>query len=158
DAVVRKGTVRVTAVDCAFGPHLAAFRLLQSGGDDAGLLTVRHCSVLGARRSAVFDVGARARAAADAAHCLFARVGAARGDPGAEGDSAVLLRQGDGDAVVSYKGHDNRYYNLDGYWAVGDAWRQAGWRDFRRRVREAKGDDSRVLLSSPWKFGPKRQL
>jgi hypothetical protein len=155
DAVVRRGPVKVEATDCAFGPHLATFRLEGGGEEDEGRrVTVRRCSVLAARRSAVFDLPAGASAALDVSQSLFSRLdGAAVG----EGDSAVLLRQADS-VRVTYKGKDNRYHDLDGYWAKGGDWEAATWGNFRERMAGPDGEDdqSRVLLSNPWAAPPEK--
>src|SRR5262249_11941817 len=44
----------------------------------------------------------------------------------------------------------NVYHDLDGYWAVKDGWRRAGWGDFRQKTSEAPRGASRVVLSWPW--------
>ncbi len=151
DAVVRRGPAFVTAESCAFGPHSSVFRL-ESGtgeGEEAVVLNVRDCSVLGARRSTVFDVPAGARAKIDVARSLISRWGETGGGGAVEGGSAVLVRQAEAGNAVTYRGHGNRYHNLDGYWAVGDGWQEATWRAHQRKV--GGGDDSRVLVSHPWK-------
>src|SRR5207302_224339 len=44
DAVVRRGPVRVEAVNCAFGPHAAAFRFEGAPSvPEDGRAGVRHC-------------------------------------------------------------------------------------------------------------------
>jgi serine/threonine protein kinase len=154
DAVVRRGAVRITTEGCVFGPHSAAFRLEGDAGGDEGLLSVQQCSVmLAARRSAVFEVAPGGAGKLDVAHSLFSRM---VGDDSSEG--AVLLREADGRDAISYHGRDNCYHRLDGYWAVGSAWQQAGWGQMRHKLREGRGqDDSRVLVFSPWLLSPSRQ-
>ncbi len=57
DAVLREGPVEIHAVNCAFGPHGAAFRLEGArDGAAAPPLTLDHCSLLASGPSAVFDV------------------------------------------------------------------------------------------------------
>jgi hypothetical protein len=156
DAVVRRGAVRIKAEGCVFGPHSAAFRLEGDGGGDEGLLTVRHCSVLlPARRSAAFEAPSRGTGRLDVAHSLFSRL---PGDDDADG--SVLLREAEDAETVAYAGKDNRYHNLDGYWAVGGAWQQASWGDFHRRLNEGRGNDeqSRLLVFSPWDLEPALQV
>src|SRR5262249_33657281 len=100
---------------------------------------------------------AGASAAVDAAHCLFARCPDPAGAPPAgDADAAVLIRQADSPpGTLVYRGKDNRYYDLDGYWVVGDDWQAAGWRDFRKKVAPSRGEDSsRVQLSYPWQAEP----
>jgi hypothetical protein len=154
DAVVRQGPVQVTAEHCAFGPHLSAFRL--EGGEEDTAVTVRRCSVLLPRRSAVLDLPPRACARLDVSHSLFSRLdGSAALN---EGDSAVLLRQAEEPGTVSYRGKDNRYHDLDGYWAVGKGWETASWSDFtRNELGEGQDEKSRVLLSNPWAVTPEQQ-
>jgi hypothetical protein len=60
---------------------------------------------------------------------------------------------------VTWKGHDNRYHNLDGYWVGGDGPGDGDWQDFQRRLQDSHGqDDSRVLSVSPWKGSDDRPL
>lgn len=156
DAVVRRGMARITAQNCVFGPHAAAFRLEESVTDEVGQLTVQNCTVLlTGTRAAAFDFPRGGAARLDVSGSLFAR------SPGESEDGACLIRQTDerGDAV-SYVGRDNRYFDLDGYWLVADDWNRAGWIDFRRRLAEGtnKDDASRVLLSNPWTGEPADQL
>jgi hypothetical protein len=147
-AVVRRGPVRIKAEGCALGPHSAAFRLEKDGGDE-GLLSVQSCSVLlPAWRSAAFEVEPGGSAKLEVSESLFSRLA---GD--SESDGTVLLRTDDRPEAAVYRGHDNCYHDLDGYWAIGDAWQQAGWNDFRRRLSSSRTtDDSRVLLSRPWRL------
>ncbi len=103
EAVVRRGSVQVEAVDCAFGPHAADFRLEGKSPQEVQLL---HCSVLEGARSAVFALGDGAGAALKVEHNLFSCPVAA------EGNGAVLVRQSGSEGEVSYDGHDNRFHNL----------------------------------------------
>ena len=75
-------------------------------------------------------------------------------------NTRIRLRQGDPlRGTVTYQGTDNRYHNFDAYWVQGDAWQKGGWGDFRRRMRDRSvRDDSRLLLTSPWKLDTDRQL
>ena len=141
-----------------FGPHSAAFRLEKDGSGDGGLLTVRHCSVLlPPRRSSVFEVPGNGTGKLDVAYSLFSRMA---GDDDPEG--AVLLRLAEAKTDATWKGRDNRYHDLDGYWAVGSDkldWQRAGWSDFRSRLGKGRGqDESRVLMFSPWKSGSSLQV
>src|SRR5262249_54874180 len=94
DAVLRRGPARISAVDCAFGPHACTFRLEGEGG----LVRVRQCSVLAARRSAVLDLPVVTRdrvavaggATLEVSHSLFSRAGETGGGHSGDGDAAVL--------------------------------------------------------------------
>jgi serine/threonine protein kinase len=153
DAVLRRGPVKVQASQCAFGPHAAAFRLEGGGSEGSADLEVDHCSVLAASQSAVFDCAADAHAHIEVYRSLISRpqnlpAVAAMGD--ARG--AVLVRQPNArGASVTYKGRDNRYHNLDGYWSILDGNGEAGWDDFRKRLAAmGRMDESRVLRAGPW--------
>jgi serine/threonine protein kinase len=156
DAVLRRGPAQVQAVNCAFGPHAAAFRLEGPGpaGGDPNL-EVSHCSVLATRPSAVFDFAADADARIKVEGSLIARLEnapflAARGD--ARG--AVLVRQPTGQGpLVTYQGQGNRYHNLDGYWSILDGTGEAGWEEFGKRLAamDRMDAESSVLRVSPWK-------
>jgi hypothetical protein len=157
DAVVRRGAVQVRATDCAFGPHLAAFRLEGSPGEGEGKVALRRCSVLAARRSAVFEVPAGAAAALEAASTLVSRPDGS--GPGmTEGEGAVLIRQ-EGLAGVTFRGSGNRYHNLDGYWLVGGARDDADWAALQMKAVARAGDEpSQELAVSPWQEKEDRQL
>ena len=71
DAVLREGPVQIQADNCAFGPHGALFRL-EGGKDENAALTLKHCSVLAAGPSVVFDVGHDAAVDLSAQASLFA--------------------------------------------------------------------------------------
>jgi hypothetical protein len=150
-AILRQGAVNVTVQDCVFGPFRETFRIEGRGGDRS-LFTVRRCSVmLPAKRSTVFDV--RSPVTLDVNSSLFAR---------ANGESvtgAVLLRQLYPLHTVTWNGKNNRYYDMDGYWCMGDAWQEAGWLAFRRKLTAPSRDtDSRVLLQSPWRSSMSEKL
>ena len=154
DAVVRKGSVRLTATNCAFGPHSAAFRLEGGENNDDEKVVVQRCSVLlPGRAAAVFELPGRARARLEVEHCLFSRLDTGDG----KSLGTVLVRQEEAsDGAVTYKGRDNCYHDLDGYWEVGGDWQQAGWSDFRRRYRGTGTDESRLVLVRPWLASPER--
>ncbi|MBY0231334.1 MAG: protein kinase [Gemmataceae bacterium] len=134
DALLLAASARVSARDCAFGPHEACARLPEGG--EASLSA---CSILlPPRRSAVFDLAGKA--AATLAGSVVARM------PGA-GEGAVLLRQaGEG---ARLKGGDNALCCLDGYWARGDDWKAAGWSAFREAMME-EDRFARLLPCRPW--------
>jgi hypothetical protein len=155
DAVVCKGPAVVNAVGCAFGPHTAVFRLEKEKGAGEQEVSVESCSVLAGGRGAVFDLAEGGAAAVRASESLFARLG---GSAAPEGEGSVLIRQEDKDDRLSYRGEDNRYHDLDGYWAVGDDWKAAGWKDFAKKVRDLDTASRRVLTASPWRLKPEQQL
>jgi serine/threonine protein kinase len=141
DAVVRRGAVKVKAADCAFGPHLADFRL---EGKGAPSTAVEHCTLLVASdRAAAFDFGVGAGGRLDFVACLFARLGV--GD--AEAPS-VVIRQADREPTVVCKDQDGRYYGFDAYWSAPGLDGSAGWADFQMR---AEATDSDVAAALPWK-------
>ncbi len=146
DAVARDGPVRITASDCAFGPHAADFRL-QGGKDADPTLTLNHCSVLATAPSAVFDVAPAGAADLNFHACLFSRPDGPAGLP-AEG--AVLIRQAD-PGGVRCQDDDSRYSGLDAYWVVGGDPGPSGWADYLARVPTAA--NTSLLVGSPWKSG-----
>jgi serine/threonine protein kinase len=159
DAVVRRGAVAVRATDCAFGPHQAAFRLEGAPSEEEGRVALRRCSVLAARRSAVFDVPAGAAAALDVESALVSRVG----DPAAggmmENDGAVLIRQAQVEPRVTFRGSGNRYHGLDGYWAVSDSREETDWNAFLLKAQADPQDEpSQELAASPWQEKEDHQL
>jgi hypothetical protein len=108
--------------------------------------------VLAAKNSAVFDLAAGAGARLDVARSLFARPGDPDRGPPADSEGAVLVRQADSAARVTYLGSDNRYYNLDSYW-VGGGRDAVDWEDFQAWLQEegrGKDDRSLPLAFSPW--------
>jgi serine/threonine protein kinase len=155
DAVVRRGGFRVEALNCAFGPHTAAFRFEESPAADDGRTELRHCSVLSGSESAVFDLAEKASVDLLVEACLFSRPGESSGGMGSGSRSALLMRQSStGSAgTVTYTGKDNRYHNLDGAWQIADAVGSSDWNDFSRKLRETGGHDQRArfLTESPWK-------
>jgi hypothetical protein len=159
DAIVRRGAVALTVTSCVFGPHAAALRLEGNVGEEQGKVELKHCSVLlPAGNSAVFDVQPETTAHLTVSHCLFSRLGR----ESSEDQGAVLIRQAeDTPNSVGYQGNDNCYHDLDGYWAVGDDWKKAGWSDFKRRTRDpnpSRDTLSRVVLTQPWQAGVDEQL
>jgi hypothetical protein len=158
DAVVRRGAVEVRATDCAFGPHLATFRLEGTPAEDKGKVTLRRCSVLAARRSAVFDVPAGAAAALDVGSALVSRPGEGGLAGMTEGDGAVLIRQ-ERPQGVTFHGSGNRYHNLDAYWVGGGPRDDADWNAFQANAQARPGDEpSQELAVSPWQEKEDRQL
>jgi serine/threonine protein kinase len=141
DAICLQGQVNLSAENCALAPHTTMLRL-----DDplATAELIQSTVLLPAKRSAVFSAeGGKLRAR----RCLIARL------PGiltGEETGAVLIRQ-ENDKMVTFEGSDNAYFDLDGYWSLGNSWTAAGWGAFKERLSATKGtDDSRRLLSSPW--------
>ncbi len=118
DAVVRDGRVKISAIDCAFGPHAVLFRL-QGGGKAAPTLLVDQCSMLlaGAGPSAVFNVLPGAAAKLDAHACLFSRPDDATPDA-AMSSQVVVIRQAE-PGGVTYQDRNNRYQGFDAYWVGG---------------------------------------
>jgi serine/threonine protein kinase len=153
DAVVRNGNVRITADSCAFGPHVAAFRLVDGDNSDDARIRLQHCSILlPGKASAVFELPLRGKGKIEVSHSLFSRLGL-KSERDSEG--SVLIRQAiDEPADLTYVGRDNCYHDLDGYWCVGDAWQKAGWGDFRLRCKTSSQDSSRVVLTWPWVAEP----
>jgi serine/threonine protein kinase len=155
DAVVRRGPGLLTVSDCAFGPHAADFRF-EGGAGDRDTALVRHCSVMAGRGSTAFYFADDAAALLDV-HCsLFSRPGEAD-SAAAEKDASYLIRQA-GRAAVVYRGLDNRYHNLNGYWLGGEH-EEMTFPAFRDKLNEVRVGDtsgkedksSRVLPASPWK-------
>jgi serine/threonine protein kinase len=118
DAVTRRGPVRIDANNCVFGPHAATFRLEGNAADDLGLVQLKHCSVLAAGPSALFDVADGADARIDMSFSLVSYPGEAGA---AEGKGAVLLHRASRQGRVTYQGRENRYHQLDDYLVVADA-------------------------------------
>ena len=144
--MVRDGPVRITASDCAFGPHAADFRL-QGGKDADPALTLDHCSVLATAPSAVFDVQPAGAADLNFHACLFSRPDGPAGSPA---DRAVLIRQAD-PVGVRCQDDDSRYSGLDAYWVVGGDSSPSGWADYLARVPTAA--KTSLLVGFPWKSG-----
>ena len=141
DAVTRRGPTSIEATNCMFGPHTALFRLEGTAPDKDGQVSLNHCSVLAANQSAVYDVKEGADARIEANYSLFSRPG----DPGmtgiAEGKGAVLLRRASSQGHVTYQGYENRYHQLDSYFAS-DETRQRLFDQIKK---------SEELNASPWK-------
>jgi len=157
DAVVRRGPGLLKVSDCAFGPHAAAFRF-EGGAGDRDLAAVRHCTVMAGRGSAAFHFADDAAAVLDVQCSLFSRPGEAAAEPAAKEDAAVLIRQA-GRAAVVYRGSDNRYHNLNGYWLGGEH-EETTFTAFRDALPKTQvGDTSgkedpashALLTASPWK-------
>jgi hypothetical protein len=164
DAVVRHGAVHVKAVNCAFGPHAAAFRFEEAPAAAEGRAAeIRHCSILAAPESAAFDLAERASADLHVEACLFSRPAEAVSGMGG-GSRAVLIRQAApaGSPPVVFSGKDNRYHNLDDAWLSADGPPAIEWGDdFSRKLQEAGGSDkgSLVMAESPWDSAqPLKQL
>jgi serine/threonine protein kinase len=149
DAVVRDGRVKISAKNCAFGPHAALFRL-QGGGKAAPMLLVDQCSMLlaGAGPSAVFNVLPGAAAKLEARACLFSRPDDATPDA-AMSSQVVFIRQAE-PGGITYQDGNNRYQGFDAYW-VGGASDQSSWEDFQTHDTTGK---SQMLVASPWKNDP----
>ncbi len=167
-ALLRDGAVSVTARSCVFGPHAAVARLEKSASGDAGQVKLLSCSLLLAGgRSAAFEVAAGATGVLGAEGCLIAR-----GPGDAEEGAVVIRQQNDGADAATFRGKDNCYHGLDGYWLVEGQLEQAGWGNFRAKVagRTRPGEDarprvdpseddrSRVALSNPWGHEAEEQL
>jgi hypothetical protein len=154
DAVVRHGAVRLEAVNCAFGPHAAAFRFEGAPTvPEERVADIRHCSVLAGSESAAFDFAERASADLRVEACLFSRPPEAGGGMGND-SRAVLLRQTapPGNPPMTYSGKDNRYHNLDGAWLTADGPPAIEWSEFSRKLQDASGNDVRALFlaDNPW--------
>jgi serine/threonine protein kinase len=151
DAVTRRGAVAVKASNCLFGPHAATFRLEGLEGaasDNEGLVWLDHCSVLAANQSAVYDVADGADAHLEASFSLFSHPG----DPGiagmAEGKGAVLVRRASDRGQIAYKGHENRFHQLDSYLVVANVSEEAA----QPLLEQIKRDvESHELSGTPWK-------
>jgi serine/threonine protein kinase len=142
DAVLREGAVRITAVNCAFGPHGDVFRL-EGGkeGTTAPPLTLDHCSILAGGPTTVFDARADAAVALNVHASLFSRP-----DPLESAGPAVLIRQ-DRDAAVFYNDRDDRYHGLDGFRMIGDD--PGSWSAFQNWATPGPKPSS-VLTDPPW--------
>jgi serine/threonine protein kinase len=155
DGIVRRGSVRVEASNCAFGPHSAAFRFEGSPSAEDGRADVHHCSVLAGADSAAFDLAEKATADLRVEACLFSRPAEAGSGMGPVTRSAVLIRQATPMAStgVIFSGKDNRYHNLDGAWLTADGLPATDWSDFSRKLQDTGGSDLRAgqLTESPWK-------
>jgi serine/threonine protein kinase len=161
DAIVRRTPATVDVLNCAFGPHAATFRI----EDKTDLpFQVEHSSILAARRSAVFELKDEAPPALALRHSVVARVDL--GIPHTPGDGgdccpALLIHESVATPYLKFQGYDNCYAELDGYWAVGDKWQDANWKNFRNRMQpemaEVTSDRTRLLLARPWMLTPDEQ-
>jgi hypothetical protein len=109
-----------------------------------------HCTVLLGDTSAAFHLENVASCKLEVAHSLFSHPGTY---PLEEGPGAVLVRQTDGGAdVLSWKGSDNRYHNLDDLWTRPDQPHQ-NLEQFLSALKAGNhgDDDSKPLNVSPWK-------
>jgi hypothetical protein len=144
DAVVRRGPAAISARDCAFGPHVADFRL-EGAGDAA--VKVQNCTAYTADQTAVFDLIAGAGAAFDVKHCLFAHYNAPAMN--AVGGGVVVRQAGRGDAP--FVGSDNGYFKLAAFWA-GDG-ETIDFKEWGKRLADRdpnrSQDPSRLLRSYP---------
>jgi serine/threonine protein kinase len=150
DAIVRRGSGRIEATHCAIGPHVAAFRFEGGAGQDSAAVT--HCSVMAGHGStaAFFDFHDDA-STLDVRYSLLARSG--------DNGDAFLIRQNDRQSethsTAIYNGEDNRYYNLEGFWA-GDSREEKKYDDFVHKLKDKVGElfgqdeRSRVLAEPPW--------
>ena len=112
DAIVRRGPASITAVNCAFSPHAAAFRLEKRSANPPRV-HLEHCTLALDNQSVAIQLDGNASAEIDANHSLFAGTG----EPGDAG--SVLIRQTDlsiPERGVRFAGLDNRYFNLAAYW------------------------------------------
>jgi serine/threonine protein kinase len=147
DAITRRGPIGIEPSDCLFGPHAAALRLEGGAPGDSGLVRMKHCTVLAASSSSVYDVADGADAQIDASFSLFASAGEAGMMMEMDtGNTAVLLRRASSRGRVSYRGHENRYYDLN-YLAAADAAPETAerWLDDMDIKRNEE------LEKSPWK-------
>jgi serine/threonine protein kinase len=154
DGVLLRGPVALSVRQSVFGPHAAPFRFepgKTSRGSPPSPVKVEHCSVLVSGSSAVFDFADGGPVALDVSACLFGRYPSADGSGGMGGGQAVLIHQVGGERVT-FQGRDNRYYNLDGFWATPASPEGASWAAFRRRLRDSRLEDANGLLlnESPW--------
>jgi hypothetical protein len=159
DAVVRQGAARIDVSQCVFGPHEAAFRLKGSGRGGEVLLT--HCSVVQSGRAAVFQAEDRTEGTIGLNRCLVSRPEEPGPGVPAGREGTVVVRQTAPAGELTFQGGDNRYHNLDAFWAGPSPAEDVEWTGFARKLAdEGKGKDvgSRVLTESPWKNDPLRQL
>ncbi|HTU20336.1 MAG TPA: serine/threonine-protein kinase [Gemmataceae bacterium] len=150
DAITRRGPVSIEPTNCLFGPHAATFRLERAAGESS-LLRLKHCSVLAANPSAVYDVADGADAHIQASYSVFSYP--ADSNPSdadmmdmAEGNGAVLVRRASSQGQITYQGADNRYHHLR-YLVVADASRETVL-----RLRDGMNiKASEELETFPWK-------
>lgn len=152
DAVVRRGAVQLTAVNCAFGPHAAAFRFEGAPAAEDGRALIRHCSLLAGAESAALELAEMAGAELQVEACLFSRPAESGAGMGNGARAATLLRQAAPAGLVAFRGADNRYHNLDAWWSSSDGRDATDVADFRRKLQETSGADvrARLLEENPW--------
>jgi serine/threonine protein kinase len=157
DGLVRRGAGALDLENCVFGPHAAAIRL--ENGRDAKV-EMRHCSVLAAGTSAVFHLHEETGVTLDVQHCLVSRPGEPNPEGPAGSVGAVVVRQTGSSGPAHVQGQDNRYHNLDAYWASADGRDDIGLDGFAAKLLEKqKGkDSSHVLKENPWKNDPLKML
>jgi hypothetical protein len=115
DAITLKSVAKVVATNCAFGPHVAMFRIDASA--EGSELTVLHCAGLLLSESAVFHVaGETTTCNLVVRHSWWAGLNGAEVAP-SQGKGAAFLRQ-DGlrDNAIAYQGKDNRFNHLSSFW------------------------------------------
>src|SRR5262249_26412461 len=150
--VVRRGPVKVTATNCAFGPHRAAFRLEDKGDEP---LLVQHCAVLAyTAPSAVFYLAAGAGGSLDVRDSLFSRAGskASGVEMMTDAERVALVRQANPAHFLPFRDLRNRYHNFHDYWVVPEG--DTSWAAFQARVGQPRtpADESKELKGeSPWK-------
>ncbi len=157
DAIVRRGSVKLTVTHCAFGPHRATFRL--EGQSDEPLL-LQHCAFLAyTAPSAIFNLAAEATGSLDVRDCLFSRSG--NKAPGVEmmtdADRVAVVRQANANDTLAYIDLRNRYYNFDDYWIVPGEGSDTSWASFQAKVspnRERTDESKELKGESPWKGEP----
>jgi serine/threonine protein kinase len=155
DAVTLKTPAKeLLAVNCAFGPHYALFRIEK--GADGSDVKARHCAGILVGESAAFHVaGDKTSCKLDIKYSWLAGLN----PPPPFGNSdrwrgSALLRQ-DGNMAITYKGEDNRFYRLDAFWVrptAADPEYAMDLREFQNRGME---EDS-IPITSPvrfWKSG-----
>jgi serine/threonine protein kinase len=150
DAVRILGPAQITAQQCAFAPHEAAFRV-EGPADDVSL-QVLHCSVLMAHAGAAFDWGAGAGGRLEVVRSLFSHP---RWPSPREGTDTggVLLRQADRSGSVFFQGEHNVYHALASFRERADSSEgQRTWKKFAEWLDAgANGKDESVAVTdAPW--------
>src|SRR5262249_54600973 len=147
DAITRRGSVRIEADNCLFGPHAAVFRLEGTTLGGSRLLRLNPCSVMAANPSAVYDLADGADAQIETNYSLFSNVG----DPSmmgmAEGKSAVLLRRASTQGQFSFRGVENRYHQFENFVALTDATEEM----MQPLLEDMNIKNSEILETTPWK-------
>jgi hypothetical protein len=155
NAVTMTGGGLLQMSQCAFGPHAAVVAF--QGADAQGMdrpptladaqAKMDHCSVLLAGAAAAVRLERTARCRLSVTGCLFSRPEQGEGDGG---PAAALIRQADEPVDLAWTGSENRYHNLEAFWARPDGGAVATWDDFQNAV--GQGDKgAQVLAESPWK-------